>query len=161
MREWLVGGAVIETDDGVLLVRNQRRNGTLDWTPPGGVIDEGEELLAGLAREVEEETGLVVTSWRGPLYEIHAEAPGLGWRLRVEAWLAVEFTGELRVADPDGIVVDARFVCVDDCGGHLSGGHPWVAEPLSDWLAERWDGTRRYGYHVDGTELPSLVVTRV
>jgi 8-oxo-dGTP diphosphatase len=161
VREWLVGGAVIETPEGVLLVCNQRRNGDLDWTPPGGVIDEGEELLAGLAREVEEETGLVVTSWRGPLYEIRAEAPGLGWRLRVEAWLAVEFAGELRVEDPDGIVIDARFVCVDDCGGHLAGGHPWVAEPFSEWLAERWDGTRRYGYRVDGSDLPSLVVTRM
>jgi len=161
VREWLVGGAVIETPDGVLLVRNQRRNGDLDWTPPGGVIDDGEELLEGLAREVHEETGLVVTSWRGPLYEIRADAPGLGWRLRVEAWLAVDFAGDLRVADPDGIVVDARFMCVDDCGMHLAGGHPWVAEPLSEWLAERWDGTRSYGYRVDGTELRELVVTRV
>jgi 8-oxo-dGTP diphosphatase len=161
VREWLVGGAVIETPDGVLLVRNQRRNGDLDWTPPGGVIDEGEELLAGLAREVEEETGLVVTDWEGPLYEIDAQAPGLGWHLRVEAWLAVGFEGDLRVADPDGIVVDAQFVCVDDCGVHLAGAHPWVAEPLSEWLSQRWEGTRRFGYRVDGTELRSLVVTRV
>ncbi len=161
MREWLVGGAVIETAEGVLLVRNRRRNGDLDWTPPGGVIDEGEELLAGLAREVQEETGLVVTDWTGPLYEIVAEAPGLGWRLRVEAWLALDFEGELHVDDPDGIVVDARFVCIDDCPVHLTGGHPWVTEPLSEWLAEHWEGKRTYGYKVDGNELRSLVVTRM
>jgi 8-oxo-dGTP diphosphatase len=161
VREWLVGGAIIETPDGVLLVRNQRRNGDLDWTPPGGVIDEGEELLAGLAREVEEETGLVVTEWEGPLYEIQAEAPGLGWRLRVEAWRALAFEGDIRIDDPDGIVIDARFVGAADCGGHLAGGHPWVGEPLSEWLTERWDGTRRYGYRVDGTEPRSLVVTRM
>ena len=161
MREWLVGGAVIETAEGVLLVRNRRRNGELDWTPPGGVIDEGEELLAGLAREVQEETGLVVTDWTGPLYEIVAEAPGLGWRLRVEAWLALDFEGELHVDDPDGIVVDARFVCIDDCPVHLTGGHPWVTEPLSEWLAEHWEGKRTYGYKVDGNELRSLVVTRM
>ena len=100
------------------------------------------------------------TDWRGPLYEIDAEAPGLGWHLRVEAWLAVGFEGDLRVDDPDGIVVDAQFVCVDDCGAHLAGAHPWVAEPLSEWLTQRWEGTRRYGYRVDGTELRSLVVTR-
>jgi 8-oxo-dGTP diphosphatase len=161
VREWLVGGAVIETAEGVLLVRNRRRNGDLDWTPPGGVIDDGEELLAGLAREVQEETGLVVTEWAGPLYEIVAEAPGLGWRLRVEAWLAVDFEGELRVDDPDQIVVDARFVCIDDCAVHLTGGHPWVTEPLSEWLAEHWEGKRSYGYRVDGNELRSLVVTRM
>lgn len=161
MRDWLVGGAVIETPAGVLLVRNRRRNGDLDWTPPGGVIDEGEELLAGLAREVVEETGLIVTEWEGPLYEIRAEAPGLGWRLRVEAWRALRFEGELVVDDPDGIVVDARFVGVDDCTVHLEHGHPWVREPLSDWLQERWDGTRQYGYQVVGTEPRSLVVTRM
>jgi 8-oxo-dGTP pyrophosphatase MutT (NUDIX family) len=125
------------------------------------VIDDGEELLAGLVREVEEETGLVVTEWEGPLYEIQADAPGLGWRLRVEAWRALSFEGDLRIDDPDGIVIDARFVGVSDCGGHLAGGHPWVGEPLSEWLLERWDGTRRYGYRVDGTELRSLVVTRM
>ena len=117
--------------------------------------------LAGLAREVQEETGLVVTDWTGPLYEIVAEAPGLGWRLRVEAWLALDFEGELHVDDPDGIVVDARFVCIDDCPVHLTGGHPWVTEPLSEWLAEHWEGKRTYGYKVDGNELRSLVVTRM
>jgi len=40
VRAWLVGGAVIETGDGVLLVQNQRRSGLLDWSPPGGVIEQ-------------------------------------------------------------------------------------------------------------------------
>ena len=47
MRDWVVGGALIVSDDGVLLVQNRRRNGSHDWTPPGGVIDEGESLLDG------------------------------------------------------------------------------------------------------------------
>ena len=42
MRDWVVGGALILSDEGVLLVQNRRRNGSHDWTPPGGVIDEGE-----------------------------------------------------------------------------------------------------------------------
>ena len=78
------------------------------------MIEEGEELLAGLAREVEEETGLVVTEWAGPVYEVAIVAPEMGWRWRVEAHLAVAFEGELTVADPDGIVVDARFVAASD-----------------------------------------------
>ena len=71
------------------------------------MIDEGETVLDGLTREVEEETGLVVTRWAGPVYEVEVEAPGLGWHLRVEAHVAVDFAGDLRVDDPDGIVVDA------------------------------------------------------
>jgi 8-oxo-dGTP pyrophosphatase MutT (NUDIX family) len=137
MKEWVVAGAVIEGPDGLLLVQNLRRNGSLDWSTPGGVIDEGEHVLAGLAREVEEETGLQVTEWEGPLYEVETWAPAMGWHLRVEVHRALRFHGTLRVDDPDGIVVDARFVPIDGCDQHLDGCHPWVREPLVAWLADR------------------------
>lgn len=160
MRDWLVGGAVIESAAGVLLVQNRRRNGSLDWTPPGGVIDDGETLLEGLTREVAEETGLEVARWAGPLYRIEAEAAGLGWRLTVEAYRAVDYEGELWVDDPDGIVVDACFVPPDECSQRMASGHPWVREPLADWLTERWDDTRGYGYRVDGTDQRTVAVSR-
>ena len=51
-------------------------------------------------------------------------------------------------------------MAVDDCDGHLTGNHPWVVEPLVEWLGERWPGCRSYGYLVEGEELASLVVTR-
>jgi 8-oxo-dGTP diphosphatase len=159
-RQWVVGGAVIESDAGILLVQNRRRNGRVDWSPPGGVIDEGETLLEGLTREVREETGLRVTEWVGPVYEIHALAPGLGWELRVEAWVATAFEGELSVDDPDGIVVDARFVGSPELEQLLDGNHPWVVEPLTEYILERWDGGRRFGYHIEGAHPAEVVVTR-
>ena len=161
MHQWLVGGALIEGPDGVLLVQNRRRNGRHDWSPPGGVIDEGESLLEGLAREVAEETGLVVTEWEGPVYEIVAEAPGLGWTLRVEAHRAIGFEGDVVIDDPDGIVVDARYVATHDCAAHLDGNHPWVVEPLLEWLAGPWEGRRSYAYRVEGDEVATVVVTRL
>ncbi|MDZ7734026.1 MAG: DNA polymerase IV [Acidimicrobiia bacterium] len=122
MRRWLVAGGLVEQGSELLLVRNRRRSGVVDWSPPGGVVDPGESLLEGLTREVEEETGLRVTSWDGPVYEIRAEAPGLGWHLRVEVHRAVVFQGELGpVVDPDGIVDDARWVPVEACDEHLRG----------------------------------------
>jgi 8-oxo-dGTP diphosphatase len=162
MRDWVVGGALIVSDEGVLLVQNRRRNGSHDWTPPGGVIDEGETLLDGLTREVEEETGLRVTAWAGPVYEVHCEAPDMGWRLRVEAHVAVAYEGELHVDDPDGIVVDARFVALEVCEGLVGGGHPWVREPLGEWLRERWPHhiSRPYGFHVTGRAPDDVVVIR-
>ena len=39
VHEWTVAGGLIETDAGVLLVRNVRRGGFEDWSTPGGVID--------------------------------------------------------------------------------------------------------------------------
>ncbi len=161
MRDWLVGGGVVEGPGGVLLVQNRRRDGRLDWSPPGGVIDPGETLLGGLTREVAEETGLRVSVWTGPVYEVVAEAPDLGWRLRVEVHRAVAFAGELTVADPDGIVVDARFAASESCAPLLADAPRWVREPVADWLAEPWGGTRPYAYRVDGADRSSLTVTRL
>ncbi len=83
--EFTVAGALVESPEGLLLVRNVRRNGRTDWSTPGGVIDPTDATLrAGLAREVEEETGLRVTEWEGPLYEVraHRARAGLGHAVR-------------------------------------------------------------------------------
>ena len=151
MRDWLVGGGIVASEAGLLLVQNRRRDGRLDWSPPGGVIDPGETLRGGLTREVEEETGLVVASWEGPTYRITAEAPDMGWRLAVEAHRATVFEGELRVDDPDGIVVAARFVVADEFRDLLDAAPRRVREPVCDGLSEPWEGERTYAYRVEGT----------
>jgi 8-oxo-dGTP diphosphatase len=161
--DWTVAGGLVETPAGVLLVRNQRRGGHEDWSTPGGVIDDDDaSLLAGLTREVEEETGLLVREWSGPLYEVRALAPDMGWRMRCEVHLAVAFDGDLRVEDPDGIVVEAAFVPAGECADRLESCAPWVREPLCEWLTERWqpDGRRDYSYEVHGTARGSLRVVR-
>jgi 8-oxo-dGTP diphosphatase len=160
MRDWLVAWAVIEGPDGLLLVRNRRGDGRVDWSPPGGVVDPGETVVEGLTREVAEETGLVVREWSPLLYEIEAEAPDMGWRLRVEAYRAVAWEGVLTVDDPDGIVDDVRWVPAPRCAHHLEGGPPWVADPLHEWLAAPWPGRRSYGYRVLG-RTGALEVTRL
>lgn len=150
--------------DSLLLVRNRRRNGSHDWTPPGGVIeiDDDETILDGLAREVLEETGLTVRSWAGPLYQVEAMSETMGFHMAVEVWLATDFDGELTIGnDPDGIVVDAAWVPALDCAPHLADGHPWVREPLTEWLAERWPELRRYLYRVTGTGLADATAERV
>jgi len=162
-REWTVAGGLVELDDRLLLVRNHRRGGFSDWSTPGGVIDdEDASVLAGLTREVEEETGLRVSRWEGPVYEVQAVAPDLGWVMRCEVHRAIEFEGEIHVDDPDGIVVEAAFVGAAECESLLGACARWVAEPLTEWLAERWGpGDRRgYRYEVRGTSRSALTVTR-
>ena len=147
-----MAGGLLEGPGGILLVQNRRRDGSLDWSPPGGVIevDEGESLTDGLTREVREETGLHVTGWTGPLYRVEAVAPEAGWHLRAEVHLATSFSGDLSPGDPDGIVVDARFVDPSGCAGHLESNHAWVREPLGAWLVERWADARSFRYTVNG-----------
>jgi 8-oxo-dGTP diphosphatase len=163
VHHWTVAGGLVETPDGVLLVRNVRRGGFEDWSTPGGVIDDDDaSLLAGLTREVEEETGLRVAEWSGPLYEVQAVAPDMGWHMRCEVHLAVAFAGDLRVDDPDGIVVEAAFVPAGECVDRLASCAPWVREPLCAWLSERWDagGRRQFAYEVRGTSRDALHVVR-
>ena len=150
MRSWVVAAGLIEGPEGILLVQNRRRDASLDWSPPGGVIEvhEGESITDGLTREVQEETGLRVTAWKGPVYDVEVVAEGLGWTLRVEAFVAGSWTGELEIDDPDGIVVDARWVAADLWADHLAGARAWVREPIEGWLAQAT--LTAWRYRLDG-----------
>jgi ADP-ribose pyrophosphatase YjhB (NUDIX family) len=57
----LVGvGAVIVKDGRVLLIRRGHEPMKGHWSLPGGLLELGESLAEGVAREVREETGLTV-----------------------------------------------------------------------------------------------------
>ena len=161
MRAWTVAGGLIELDGRLLLVQNQRRDGSLDWSTPGGVVDPGEALLEGLTREVEEETGLRVSSWEGPLWTVEAEAPDMGWTLEVEVHRAVGFVGEITVDDPDGIVVDAAWLDIDGCRECLDTSWVPAREPMLAWLGERWTDRRRFRYRVEGDTRTGSSVVRL
>ena len=53
-------GAVILSDDKILLVKRKNPPGQGLWTIPGGVVELGETLKDALKREVREETGLEI-----------------------------------------------------------------------------------------------------
>jgi ADP-ribose pyrophosphatase YjhB (NUDIX family) len=61
-------GAVVLVDGRVVLVKRRHEPLAGQWSLPGGTLELGETLEAGVAREVLEETGLVVDV--GPLLEV-------------------------------------------------------------------------------------------
>ena len=61
-------GAVIPIDGRVVLVKRVHEPLAGAWNLPGGAVETGETLEAACAREVFEETGLIVTV--GPLIEV-------------------------------------------------------------------------------------------
>jgi len=161
----VVGGLLCD-DDRILLVANRRRRGQVDWTPPGGVVDRGEEPLAALSREVVEETGLVVATWEGPCYLVQVDFVDRAMRLDVEVHRAMGFEGRICLDDPDGIVEDARFVDADEARWLLETAPPWVRDPVESQLehgvAEPLDDPApRFAFVARGTDPASLVVERI
>lgn len=124
-------------------------------------MDPGEQILEGLTREVEEETGLRVSAWEGPLWTVQAEAPDMGWILEVEVHRAIGFAGDIAVDDPDGIVVDAVWLDLDGCRECLDTSWVPAREPMLAWLGERWTDVRSFRYRVDGDTRTGSSVVRL
>ena len=168
----MVGGLLVDRST-VLLVANRRgafdrtigrRNGRLEWTPPGGVVDSGEEPLAALSREVVEETGLIVERWSEVLYRVSVEFPDRNMALGVEVHRALSWAGEVVLEDPDHIVEDARFVAPEAAGPLLATAPRWVREPVTEWLAGSQAGESEvpeFFYVASGSNPGDLTVERL
>ena len=161
MRKWKVAGGLISNDDGILLVANRRRDGRVDWSPPGGVVDERETLLGALSREVHEETGLTVATWSQLCWTTEVHFVDLEMHLEVEVHMATAFEGSVVLDDPDGIVQEAVFLDPSAAHRRLDDSPPWVAEPLRSWIDEPWSGCRAFEYRALGRAPSEMSAERI
>jgi 8-oxo-dGTP diphosphatase len=103
----LVGvGAVIVHEGRVLLVQRGREPLKGHWSLPGGMVELGESLQAGVIREVEEETGLLVEPVEliELLDRIHREGERIRYHYVIADYLCRVTGGELKAAsDADAV----------------------------------------------------------
>ena len=95
----LVGvGGVVVRDGRVLLVQRGQEPLKGQWSLPGGLLEVGESLEAGVAREVEEETGLHVRPVEliELLDRIHREGTRVRYHYVIADYLCRVTGGELR-----------------------------------------------------------------
>ena len=106
----LVGvGAVVVDEGRVLLVRRGREPLKGQWSLPGGLLEVGESLTAGVAREVKEETGLTVEPLElvELLDRIHRDGERIRYHYVIADYLCRVTGGALRAASD---AEDVRWV---------------------------------------------------
>jgi 8-oxo-dGTP diphosphatase len=130
-----VAGAVINHDGRVLATR-RRDNG--HWEPPGGVLEPGETMQAGVVREVLEETGLRVDPARlsGVYQNMERNIVSVVFRCSV-------VSGTLRVSDE---TTEFRWLDSEECRALMT---PAYAVRLTDAI----DSTQPAARSHDGVAL--------
>jgi 8-oxo-dGTP diphosphatase len=143
-REFVVAAAILLDRLGrVLLVGNDWQGfGNVRYTLPGGVVERGESTVDALAREVKEETGLIITGVKHLAYAVHVEDVRRNDRA-VSFAFAASYDGLLNPRDPDGFIVEARFFPVEEVEQLIP--IPPLREPLATYLRDRTPG-RFYSY---------------
>ena len=118
----LAAACVIQKDGQTLMVRRAVQTGYGLWSMPGGYVDRGEPVETAAAREVREETGLLVEV--GPLIGLFSDA---GNPVVVAAYAATE-TGGVLAPGPESLEV-----------GYFSpDALPPLAFPRDEQIIRRW-----------------------
>ena len=122
--------AFIFDEDRVLVIQRGTPPGQGSWSLPGGKLEAGETLAHAVAREVREETGLVVDV--GPLACV-VERMGDGYHFVILDYLARSIGGTLAAASD---VRDARWVTDEELAAlpHTEG----LLEVLARARTQRW-----------------------
>jgi 8-oxo-dGTP diphosphatase len=131
-----IASVVAQQDGKLLLVQQQAPIDTFpSWGLPGGQVEPGEELLAGLQRELLEETGLHLVGTPIIAFVIQVFLETEEDRQEALAFHFVcEVEGQIDPQDPDGLVLSAHWVETHTALEHLGTLSWYDCEPLRRWL---------------------------
>jgi ADP-ribose pyrophosphatase YjhB (NUDIX family) len=145
----LGAGVLIVSPEGRLLIVQQERDGVADWGPPGGSLEQGEDIEACAVREALEETGLRVRLLR--LLSVD------------QFWHAGRFEGVgfVFLAEPDPWPQTVRIPAFDGATHFLD--HRWITrDEYRDYApAETWEfWTRTWPADLHETQVRRLEFPR-
>jgi 8-oxo-dGTP diphosphatase len=159
--------ALIQHDGRLLLIRERQPGRSPQWVLPGGRAEPGELLHEALIREVREETGLTVSRATGLPYvsqfRVRGDDPGWSGVWTAYTFLTDRPSGRLSPADPDGKVLQAAWVSLDEALAKLS---PMTFRPRRDPLLAHLTGrtdptvTTLWLWTEDPTADPLIIPTR-
>ncbi|MHA7173933.1 NUDIX hydrolase [Arthrobacter monumenti] len=129
-----VAAGIVRWGDSLLLV-DQLVDGRRYWSLPGGVMEENESILPGLAHEIFEESGISARRFGALAHVIElrtADLLSIACVFEVDEW---EVTIGHVAADPAGEVIRAQFFSIPETIRLLSG-LPWsfMSEPIIEYL---------------------------
>jgi ADP-ribose pyrophosphatase YjhB (NUDIX family) len=123
----------------VLLARRAHEPDAGLWDAPGGFLEEGEDPLDGLRRELREETGLEVEPGRfvGTFVDTYGVGPAAPPVLNL-VWEVEVVGGEAAPADD---VAELRWFPRDALPPEEEVAFRWLAPSLRDWVANGLTGS--------------------
>ncbi len=144
----MIVAALIRREGEILLVWQQGQDDPApSWALPGGMVEPGELLVTALAREVREETGLEVLDPGRVLYLVQHECLDGKGLVVVIVFEIGAWSGQVHMDDPDGLVLEARFVPVSEAVNKLER-LPWrmMYEPIVAFLCGEVDAGAAWFY---------------
>jgi 8-oxo-dGTP pyrophosphatase MutT (NUDIX family) len=126
-----VRAVVFDGQNRVLLIKHSYTPG---WHFPGGGVEPGETIGAGMARELEEETGIALTG-EAELFGLYLQRPH-GGRDHVVVYICRRWHQARQPQIPNMEIAEARFFAMGELPADTSG-------PTRRRLAEIMEGAPR------------------
>jgi ADP-ribose pyrophosphatase YjhB (NUDIX family) len=146
-------------DDELLLVQQKGPgDGQNYWALPGGRIERGELLMAGLLREVRQETGLQIAQVGELVLTARLDNQDHGYQSHTRVFTVQGWRGELLAIGPDRLILDVAFVPREEAVRRLAQ-IPWLImrEPLLAYLQGKAAPGCVWLYSQQGNGAPALI----
>jgi len=149
----IAAGGLIFKGEQVLLVRYRDQAGGSYLVGPGGGLEQSENILQAIIREVQEETGITVAPRRVVVIE-DLQTPRYKM---IKVWMVCDFVaGEVhptQAAETEGII-EAAWFTKEQLTGEVVYPAPLMQHDWAEFQAENWQVEILPSQEAEGSEWP-------